>query len=446
MDPAAKPAEDSVKLFVGQVPRDWGADELRSVMMEAGHVYEVTIVRDRETKESKGCGFVLYMTREEADNAIKLFHCHRTLPGSKGPMQVKYADGQEVKIENKLFVGMLPKTVTAEELQAVFTPYGTVVDLNILRGPQHASRGSAFVKFATYAQALAAITTLNNKHKMAGQENTIVVKWADSDKEKVLRKQQKQQQQQQQHQQGMGRQAGGMGAAFTPSVAPPGPGAYLFPGPGAPPLYSSPLMQFGGFDPSMASAAAATMASGSYFPPPFMAHDAYGGALGHLPIPEAGANGSGTPDVVGVFGVPNTSASAVAAAVREKLIQREGPPGANIFVYNVPSEWRDGDLTTAFGEFGNVLSSKVYMDKLTGQSKNFGFVSYQAPEAAQAAIAVMDGFMVGGRKLKVSLKRGPAGTGAAAGVGGGVLQPQGAAGGVPIPLPGGPGDHIPLQY
>jgi len=34
-----------------------------------------------------------------------------------------------------------------------------------------------------------------------------------------------------------------------------------------------------------------------------------------------------------------------------------------------------------------------------------GFVSYDSPAAAQAAINVMNGFQLGGKKLKVQLKR-----------------------------------------
>lgn len=50
----AAPADDAPKLFVGQVPRDWDADALRSALEEAGSVHEVIIVRDRGTGLSKG--------------------------------------------------------------------------------------------------------------------------------------------------------------------------------------------------------------------------------------------------------------------------------------------------------------------------------------------------------------------------------------------------------
>eukprot|EP00475_Leptophrys_vorax_P007097 TRINITY_DN14485_c2_g3_i1.p2 TRINITY_DN14485_c2_g3~~TRINITY_DN14485_c2_g3_i1.p2 ORF type:complete len:196 (+),score=11.75 TRINITY_DN14485_c2_g3_i1:52-588(+) len=121
-----------------------------------------------------------------------------------------------------------------------------------------------------------------------------------------------------------------------------------------------------------------------------------------------GAAGMGAA-AAGTYYLPSVaapSAAAVASVVKQALSQKEGPPGANLFIYNIPGEWQDHDLATAFSEFGNVLSARVFVDKNTGRSKCFGFVSYDAPEAAQAAIAVMDGFVVAGKHIKVSVKKG----------------------------------------
>jgi CUG-BP- and ETR3-like factor len=51
---------------------------------------------------------------------------------------------------------------------------------------------------------------------------------------------------------------------------------------------------------------------------------------------------------------------------------REGPAGANLFVYHLPHDLTDADLATAFNPFGSVISAKVYVDKYTGESKGFG--------------------------------------------------------------------------
>lgn len=52
-----------------------------------------------------------------------------------------------------------------------------------------------------------------------------------------------------------------------------------------------------------------------------------------------------------------------------------------------------------------MVSARVYIDKDTGESKGFGFVSYQSTEAAEAAIICMNGFQVGTKRLTVQHKK-----------------------------------------
>ncbi|KAK7277704.1 hypothetical protein RJT34_22719 [Clitoria ternatea] len=81
-----------------------------------------------------------------------------------------------------------------------------------------------------------------------------------------------------------------------------------------------------------------------------------------------------------------------------------GPPGANLFIYHIPQDYGDDELATAFQPFGRVLSAKIFVDKATGVSKCFGFVSYDTPESAQAAINKMNGCQLGVRHMTIKSK------------------------------------------
>lgn len=82
-----------------------------------------------------------------------------------------------------------------------------------------------------------------------------------------------------------------------------------------------------------------------------------------------------------------------------------GPVGANLFVYHIPNSWDDMILKQHFEHFGTILSCRVQKDA-EGRPRGFGFVSYDTPGAAAAAIAGMHGFPVEGKWLKVQLKKG----------------------------------------
>ena len=79
--------------------------------------------------------------------------------------------------------------------------------------------------------------------------------------------------------------------------------------------------------------------------------------------------------------------------------------GNRLYVGNLPYSARDEDLAQAFGEFGNVTSARVMMERDTGRSKGFGFVEMGSDEEAQAAIQGMNGQSMGGRNLVVNEAR-----------------------------------------
>jgi len=77
----------------------------------------------------------------------------------------------------------------------------------------------------------------------------------------------------------------------------------------------------------------------------------------------------------------------------------------NIYVSNLSFNIEDEDLLGFFEEFGKVTSAKVIVDKLTNQSRGFGFVEMPDREAGLKAIRALDGGIADGRAVRVSEAR-----------------------------------------
>jgi RNA recognition motif-containing protein len=73
----------------------------------------------------------------------------------------------------------------------------------------------------------------------------------------------------------------------------------------------------------------------------------------------------------------------------------------NIYVSNLSFNVQDEDLREFFAPYGEVTSAKVIMDKMTNQSRGFGFVEMSDETASKKAIAELDGATVENRTIKV---------------------------------------------
>ncbi len=73
----------------------------------------------------------------------------------------------------------------------------------------------------------------------------------------------------------------------------------------------------------------------------------------------------------------------------------------NIFVSNLSFNVQDEDLKEFFTDYGEVSSAKIITDRMTQQSRGFGFVEMSDDTAAQKAISELDGATVEGRTIRV---------------------------------------------
>ena len=75
---------------------------------------------------------------------------------------------------------------------------------------------------------------------------------------------------------------------------------------------------------------------------------------------------------------------------------------SKLFVGGLSWDTTDQSLAAAFSAFGTVTDAKVILDRDTGRSRGFGFVTFDAPADAQKAIAEMDGAELDGRSVRVN--------------------------------------------
>lgn len=106
-----------------------------------------------------------------------------------------------------------------------------------------------------------------------------------------------------------------------------------------------------------------------------------------------------------------------------------------IYVGNLPFTVEEDELRNMFAQHGAVDRVQIVMDKFTGRSRGFGFVSMNDVKEAQAAIEALHGADLGGRALTVNQarpkedRRPSFGGGGGGGGGGGFSHGRGGRGG-----------------
>lgn len=208
-----------LKLYVGGIPRTVTQDEIYSLFEEHGNVVEVVLLPDKWTGQQQDYCFVKYALIEEADRAILALNNHFTFPGAMAPIKVKYADGAKQRLGamsqglersaqhdsclsrsgsmqndstfsgpgetlHKLYVNGLNKEASKQEIEEIFSSYGVVADVYLLRDESKQNRGCGFVGFTQRYMAVAAINGLNGSYVMKGCDWPLAVRFAEPKKPK----------------------------------------------------------------------------------------------------------------------------------------------------------------------------------------------------------------------------------------------------------------------
>lgn len=386
---------EPIKLFVGQLPKDCVEEDVHTFFESYGEIVDLTIIKDKSSGRQKGCAFLTFLENSAAHKCISELNDKVAFPSAVKPLQIKPADPHEK--EYKLFVGMLPRSLDESAIARIFSAYGELKEVHVIRGPDKQPKGCAFIKYTNKRAALTAIESTNNR-LLDISTRPIVVKFADPLKKNnesspyVLP----------------------VSASSTPSIVTNPPIVQM--------AYRSPPLP-------IPDQEYVYFTHGNHVPIQYTQHAIYHGDRTNLGVDWSTSLGMENSNVYVNYGgnsydtmrpmqnvmqLINTPSSPTESIVRRVAdnaehpsMERppEGPVGANLFIYHLPRDLTDADLATLFASFGNVISAKVFVDRKTSESKGFGFVSYDKPEAAHDAINMMNGFQIGNKRLKVQHKK-----------------------------------------
>ncbi|MGC8742382.1 MAG: RNA recognition motif domain-containing protein [Verrucomicrobiia bacterium] len=76
-----------------------------------------------------------------------------------------------------------------------------------------------------------------------------------------------------------------------------------------------------------------------------------------------------------------------------------------LFVGNLAYKTTENDLQDAFSAYGTVTETNLMVDRASGRSRGFAFVTMSTPEEAQKAIEGLNGATLHERQLTVNLAR-----------------------------------------
>ncbi|XP_018092712.1 RNA binding motif protein 45 S homeolog isoform X2 [Xenopus laevis] len=171
--PSAGNLEDPPNSRVFLVVSKYATEDLiRERFSDFGDIQDIWVVKDKQTKESKGIAFVKYAKSSQACRAMEEMH-GRCLSESTKPIKVFIAQSRgssnhrDVEDEEltRIFV-MIPKSYTEEDVKQKFKEYGQIEYCSIIKNKNTGeSKGLAYVRFLKPSQAALAIENCDRSFK-----------------------------------------------------------------------------------------------------------------------------------------------------------------------------------------------------------------------------------------------------------------------------------------
>ncbi|XVF61807.1 hypothetical protein PTKIN_Ptkin08bG0160400 [Pterospermum kingtungense] len=183
-EPEADPERDQRTVFAYQMPLKATERDVYEFFSKAGKVRDVRLIMDRNSRRSKGVGYIEFYDVMSVPMAIALSgqlllgqpvmvkpsEAEKNLVQSNTSAGAGGAAGPYGAVDRKLYVGNLHFNMTEMQLRQIFEPFGPVeivqLPLDLETGQ---CKGFGFVQFAQLEHAKAAQSALNGKLEIAGR-------------------------------------------------------------------------------------------------------------------------------------------------------------------------------------------------------------------------------------------------------------------------------------
>lgn len=177
LEPEVDPERDQRTVFAYQMPLKATERDVYEFFSKAGKVRDVRLIMDRNSRRSKGVGYIEFYDAMSVPMAIALSG-HQLLGQ---PVMVKPSEAEKNLVQSntsgavgaagarKIYVGNLHFNITEDLLRQVFEPFGHVELVQLPLDPETGHcRGYGFIQFSQVEYAKAA-QSLNGKLDIAGR-------------------------------------------------------------------------------------------------------------------------------------------------------------------------------------------------------------------------------------------------------------------------------------
>lgn len=168
-------------MFVTQLAARLTTRELEDFFSQAGRLREAKIITDRNSRKSKGVGYVEFYEESSVQNALAL--SGQKLLGIPVLVQLSEAEKNRLAMQaqrnalgvtteplyQRLYVGSLHFSLTDDDVRQIFEPFGALDFVNLHKDPETGrSKGFGFIQYKNSEDAKQALEKMNG-FELAGR-------------------------------------------------------------------------------------------------------------------------------------------------------------------------------------------------------------------------------------------------------------------------------------